>query len=55
MKYILLPFLISVITSVVVTKIEAKRYFEVVNSYVNDLIELAKKHIEEAYASRGKQ
>lgn len=55
MEYILLSILISGITSIVVTKIEAERYFEVVNGYVNNLIELAKRHIKEAYASRGKQ
>lgn len=55
MEYVLLSILISGITSVVVTKIEATRYFKVVDSYVKDLIELAKKHIKEAYASRGKQ
>lgn len=53
--YVLLSIAVSGITSVVVTRIEATRYFKVIDSYAKGIIELAKKHIKDAYINRGKQ
>ena len=52
MKYVVVSVLLSVAASVVVTKIIAAYHFRVIDSYLKDLIEEAKKQIRKAATSR---
>lgn len=54
MIYVFISAAVSAVVSVIVTKIIAAHYFNVVDSYVKDLIELAKQYMEDAYISQGK-
>jgi len=48
---ILLSVGLSVVASVIVSRKMATYYFRMADNYVKDLIELAKKKIEEAYSN----
>lgn len=54
MKYIILCVLVSAGTSALVAKAIAAYHFRVIDSYVNDIVEIAKKEIQKAYISQGK-
>lgn len=45
---------VSALISAIVAKTIAAYHFHVIDSYVKDMIELAKREIESAYASQGK-
>lgn len=47
--------LISVVVSAIVSKIVAAYQFEVIDGYVKDMIEMAKREIANAYFNRNKQ
>lgn len=47
--------LLSVVVSAIVAKAIAAYHFKVIDSYVKDMIDLAKKHIEEAYTNPDKR
>lgn len=49
---LLLSVGLSVVASVIVSRTMAARYLQMADRYVKDLIELAKKKIEEAYTNR---
>lgn len=46
---------VSALISALVAKAIAAYHFRVIDSYVKDMIELAKREIESAYASQGKR
>ena len=54
MKYVILAIVLSAISSAMVAKVIAAYHFKVIDSYVKDMIELAKEEIRKAYVSRDK-
>ena len=52
MKYIILIILVSSITAAIVAKAIAVYHFKVIDSYVEDMVEIAKVEIDKAYTSR---
>ena len=54
MKIVLVCVLASAITSYLVAKAIAAHHFKVIDSYVRDVIDLAKKQIDAAYINQGK-
>lgn len=51
---IIVSAVVSSAVTIVLTKKIAAHHFQVIDSYVKDVVEIAKKNIEAAYTNRGK-
>ena len=49
---IICSILTSCIVSAIVTKVIAAHYFNVMDSYIKDIIEIAKRHMNDVYLSQ---